>query len=428
MTQPSSTWFRVRRRLLGLVFLLVLAMLVQLSVAIYNKRFRPVAMVTLYTSSVGNQMHPRADVKVRGVVVGEVRQISTGGGDRAKLLLAIRQGMVEKLPANMSAVLLPTTLFGQRYVSLTKPRNPAPQRLDDGSVIRQKRSRSAIELQQALNNLLPTLRAVQPQKLSATLNAVAQALRGRGEELGDTLTQLESYLEELNPHLPALNEDIAKLVEVSRIYDRAAPDIIAALDDLTTTTRTIVDQRRNLNALYATLTGASQELAGFLRQNEGNIIRLSAHSKPTLRLLARYSPEFPCTLRALTEFKPVMDRVLGKGTDEPGLHVTVDTVPSQGRYVPGEDAPVYDAGGGPRCPYSVRFAHAAADDVEPPAERATKTSLVGRGALGPANSPQETRLINELLAPALRVPQRSLPGWSGVLVGPLFRGTEVTIE
>ena len=71
-----------------MAFLLVFALLVWLSVALYNKQFTPVAMVTLYTSSAGNEMHPGAQVMVRGVQVGEVRQISANGTG-ARLLLAI---------------------------------------------------------------------------------------------------------------------------------------------------------------------------------------------------------------------------------------------------------------------------------------------------------------------------------------------------
>ena len=42
---------KVRRRLVGVVFLLVFALLVWLSVALYNKQFTPAATVTLYTDA-----------------------------------------------------------------------------------------------------------------------------------------------------------------------------------------------------------------------------------------------------------------------------------------------------------------------------------------------------------------------------------------
>jgi phospholipid/cholesterol/gamma-HCH transport system substrate-binding protein len=94
MTAEAS-WIKIRRRSVGVVFLVVLALLVWLSIAIYNKQFTPVVSVLLETDSAGNEMHPHAEVKVRGVVVGEVRQISSTG-DGARLELAIQPDMVNR--------------------------------------------------------------------------------------------------------------------------------------------------------------------------------------------------------------------------------------------------------------------------------------------------------------------------------------------
>jgi phospholipid/cholesterol/gamma-HCH transport system substrate-binding protein len=96
--------FTVRRRLVGIAFLLVFALLVWLSIALYDKQFTPVALVTLTTGTAGNELHAHADVEARGVVVGEVRSISSTG-DGAVLGLAIQPDKVHLLPANVSAEL-----------------------------------------------------------------------------------------------------------------------------------------------------------------------------------------------------------------------------------------------------------------------------------------------------------------------------------
>jgi phospholipid/cholesterol/gamma-HCH transport system substrate-binding protein len=409
----------VRRRLAGVVFLLVPLLLIWLSVAVYDKAFTKVSWVTLRTASAGSEMRPHADVKLRGVVVGEVREISSDGGV-ATLRLAIQPDKVRLLPQNVSAQLLPTTLFGARFVALIPPARPSPARLTGGSVISQDRSANAIELQRVMDNLYPLLTAVRPAELAATLTAVSQALDGRGTELGQTMVELDAYLKKINPSLPALNRDIRSLVEVSRNYDEAAPEILQALHDFTYTSRSLVDQRNNLASLYASVTDASQDLSDFLHENSGNFIRLSATSRPTLELLRKYSPEFPCTLRMLTDFVPVMDEVLGKGTKRPGLHVKVTTLPSKGRYVPGRDRPRYTDKSGPHCGPAGGSVKSAPPDARTPI-------AVAPGALGTPNSPEENRLVNELLAPGLQDVPEALPDWSTVLVGPVYRGTEVTL-
>ncbi|HEY3747944.1 MAG TPA: MCE family protein [Pseudonocardiaceae bacterium] len=432
----EASWIKIRRRSVGVVFLVVLALLVWLSVAIYDKQFTPVVSVALETDSAGNEMHPHAEVKVRGVVVGEVRQIASTG-DGARLELAIQPDMVNRLPANVSAELLPTTLFGERYVDLVLPADPDPQRLVAGSVIGEDRSQDAIELQKVLSDLLPMLTAVQPQKLAVTLTAISTALQDRGTELGTTLAQINSYLAQFNPQLPKLDTDISQLANVADDFDAAAPDLVQALNDFSRTSQTVVAERDNLSTLYTTLTGTSQDLTDFLTQNKDNIIRLNADARPALQILAKYSSEFPCTLQQLVNFEPAVDRVLGKGTNRPGLQVSLHPVPSLGRYVPGRDTPKFDDNSGPHC-YPVPFGGVALHDGTTPAVRApavragTQVPAADQstptGVLGLANSPAENEFVNELVAPSVNQPPQALPDWSSVLVGPVFRGTEVTLK
>ncbi|NUV77606.1 MCE family protein [Streptomyces fungicidicus] len=415
----ENTGAVLRRRSAGIVFLLVPALLVWLAVAVYDKQFTRSEPVVVETGTVGNEMHLGAEVKLRGVVVGEVRAIDATG-DGARLTLAMKPGTLAGVPADVRAQMLPTTLFGERFVALVPPKQPSGEALAAGAVIAQDRSSSAVELQQVLDNVLPMLTAVQPQKLSATLSAVSQALEGRGEKLGDILTTLDTHLAKFNPHLPALNRDLRHLVEVSHVYADAAPGILTALTDFTTTSSTLAEQEGRLAATYGATTRTAEDLTAFLRQNRSNIIRLSATSRPTLELLAEYSPSFPCTLRTLAEFVPAMDKALGKGTDRPGLTVEVTTVPSRGAYQPGRDTPSYDASGGPRC-YPVPYLGAS---VKPAAQPPAAVEQ----ELGPANSPEESGLVNELLAPGAGQDPGDLPDWSSLLAGPAFRGAEVTLE
>ncbi|WPW32557.1 MCE family protein [Streptomyces atratus] len=427
----------VRRRLAGVSFLLVPAVLVWVSVAVYNKDFTHDATVTVRTGTVGNEMHDNADVKLRGVVVGQVRNIAADG-DGARLTLAIQPGKLDRIPADVTAQMLPTTLFGERFVALVPPEIPSAQSLKAGAVIPQDRSSNAIELEQVLDNVLPLLTAVQPQKLSATLTAVSQALEGRGDKLGETLVTLDAHLKKLNPQLPKLNADIKELVKVSTVYADAAPDVLDALTDFTTTSGTLAEQQAGLADLYGSTTASAQDATTFLRKNKDNLIRLSATGRPTLETLAKYSSEFPCTLRTMAGFVPAMDKALGKGTDEPGLHVTLKTVPSKGKYVAGKDTPVYDATGGPHC-YSLPYV----GNTVPTADARTAAGQETRAdstpgapeevaaadaSLGMPNSPQESRLVNELVAPSLKARPQALPEWSSVLIGPAFRGAEVKLK
>ncbi|HEV7148222.1 MAG TPA: hypothetical protein VGN48_14620, partial [Pedococcus sp.] len=77
---------RLSDRAYGLAFLLVVGLLMAYAVASYEKVFVPVVHVTLLTDRIGSQMQVSSDVKIRGLIVGEVRSIeSTASGARLDL-------------------------------------------------------------------------------------------------------------------------------------------------------------------------------------------------------------------------------------------------------------------------------------------------------------------------------------------------------
>jgi phospholipid/cholesterol/gamma-HCH transport system substrate-binding protein len=446
-----NTWATVRRRLLGIGFIVVVAALISLSIAMYNKAFTPVVKVSLTTDKLGNQLQVLGDVKVRGLIVGSIRKI-TPTTHGAELELDLDPDKVDLIPRNVTARFIPKTLFGDRYVALQIPKNADTQHLSQGDRITQDTSAPAVELSQALDHLLPVLQAVQPQKLSTTLTAISTALDGRGKQLGQTLVDLGKLVEEINPYVPQLTHDLQALTEVSDTYTQAIPDFVNALDDLTVTSRTIYEQQANLSALFGTLTTASRDLESFLRANSDNIIRLSDSSRVTLELLAKYSPSYPCFLKQMASLVDASKSVFGGGTDQPGLHATIEVVVDKGKYEPGKDTPEFDEHRGPRCydpaqmgnpfpdqppdgPLQDGSTHGPQsrtqeDGVLPPSN-ATGYTTSPNAATAPgsvANTPAELEFLSQLIAPGMGLQPSQVPSWSTYLVGPLFRGTEVTVQ
>ena len=337
----------IRRRLQGLAFLVVLVLLLGLSVAIYNKAFTDVAMVTLQTDTAGSQLQEASDVKVRGVIVGEVRGVSADA-DGATIDLAINPDHLDQIPADVSARLLPKTLFGERFVSLEIPDQPSQERLADGDVIGQDRSENAIELQRVIDDTLPLLQAVQPQDLAYTLGAIADAVRGQGESLGDNLVTTGEYFGEINEVLPELQADISYLADFADTYDSAAEDLLAVLDNLAVTNSTIVDQEEQLRRTFSVGASSSNVAAGFFETNERNLISVAETSRPVLGLFAEYSPMYTCLLEGLTRQNPMIGETFGTDGD-PALNLNiVFTLPPRNPYVPG-DQPQYADQSGPDC-------------------------------------------------------------------------------
>ncbi|SDN14659.1 MCE family protein [Allokutzneria albata] len=448
---------KVRQRLLGVALLAIIALFLTLTVSIYRNAFSSDVLVSLRTDRAGNQLLTESDVKVHGVLVGEVRRVISRG-DGAELELALHRDKVDIIPRGVTARLLPKTLFGERYVALVPPQRSNGDHLAAGDVIAQDTSSSAVELERVLSNLMPVLQAVQPQKLASTLGSLSTALQGRGKALGESLVELNDLVRQLNPALPDLKADISKLADVSTVYDKAAPDLLQALADLTVTSKTLVEQRDNLQTLYGTVNAASADLGGFLSANRNNIIGVAKSSRPLLELLGKYAPEYPCLLKSLAELQPRLSKAFGQGTNEPGLHITLEITANRGKYVPNQDEPEYADKRGPRC-YDIQprpepfpqyppegpvkdgskpppAARNASDGLLPTGEidengnviPASATTAARGQELGLANSPAEQRYISALLAPSMGRSPQQVPGWSSILLGPMFRGTEVTLK
>ncbi len=425
------------KALRGLVFLGVLLLLGGLAVGQYAGAFRSGVPVTLKVDRVGTQLDPKADVKVRGLIVGSVTAVHTDGVG-ATVQLSLDPKLVDQIPADVTARLLPKTLFGQKFVSLVPPAVPGPRPIAAGAVIGEDRSRSAQEVEQVLDDLLPLLQAVRPQDLATTLGSLSQALQGRGTELGQTLVRLNTLVEGVNPALPDVKADITQVADFSEHLSDSAPALLDALTDLTVTSRTIVDQRDGFHALFTSVTGASDDLRGFLDANGSNLIALAASSRPTLATLARYAPEFPCLFGQLADIIPRVDAAFGKGTAEPGLHVTLEIVTNRGKYVPGEE-PKYEDNRGPRCypilpigpqhppdgPFQEGSNPTPAPVGQPGPEFTRYGTIPSAYDMGVPNSPGERRVVSELVALHDGSTPNAVPAWSSMLVGPLFRGTEV---
>ncbi len=258
------------RRLLlcGLVFLVAVGLLIALSIAIYDKAFQTVTTVTIRADRAGLQLERYGDVRVHGVLVGQVRKVDQNG-TKAVITVAVSPKSAKEIPENVGVQILPTTLFGQKYISFTDPKHPSSKHLTDGDVIPASRVTTNVELSKILADLFPLLRAVRPADLNSTLNALATALEGRGEQIGQTLVRLDTYLTGIQPHLGTFRKDLVALADVTHTYEVATPDLVRLLRNATVTSRTILDKRQQLSSFFDDVSGLSSTTSRVLADQRG---------------------------------------------------------------------------------------------------------------------------------------------------------------
>jgi virulence factor Mce-like protein len=420
----------VKQRLMGVVFLAVLVGLVGLSIAIYNKAFTSTVDVKLKTDHTGNSLLQASDVKVRGIIVGSVEGVQSEG-DGAVVSLSLDPSRVKDIPANVKAQILPKTLFGEQYVSLILPSRPSSRSIGEGDVIPQDRSKSALEAERVLGDLLPLLQAVKPAELNATLTSVATALSGRGKKLGDTIVNLNSLLTDFNPHTKQLADDLNLLGQNADLYNSVAPKLFDMLQNLQTTSRTITDKSAALDSVLTTATDTSSVLQSFLADNKQRLIRLVGSQDSISRLLNEYAPEQQCLVNGIAHLYDLTSSIIKD--HQINLSIVIDTT-TLGKYKVGEQ-PRPVTGYGPSCfglpnppvPFLIPGKYKCLNDgaaltADP---CAAKPSYEAARAL---NSPQEKVIVNSVIAQSLGEAPADVPAAATVLAAPLLRGTQVVLK
>lgn len=315
----------VSLKVLGAAFIALMLFFLWVTWAFFTKAFVDYDAVTLKTDTTGVNLPQNADIKLRGMIVGEVRKVEPDG-DGVELLLAINPKLIKDIPKGVTAQLIPKTLFGEKYVALIPPEQSDGESLQAGDTI--TKADVPIEVETLLNDLYPLLDAVDPANLSYTLSAVSTALDGRGKQLGDTLVQANSYLQKTNPDIPQLIDDLTKLGTVSDGYAAAMPELGRLLRNTVVTGNTIVAKKSQLTAFFDEATGLSNTLTEFTKDNGDNIKDLNKLGRPILETVGEYSTTFPCFLGAMDTLIPRLDSAYRDGM----LHINVEVIAQPDAY------------------------------------------------------------------------------------------------
>ncbi|MGB3304235.1 MAG: MCE family protein [Gordonia sp. (in: high G+C Gram-positive bacteria)] len=435
----------LKRRLLGLLFFIVVLGLLATSVLKFRGTFDDYAIVKLTTDSAGNSLVKNADVKANGVVVGTVKDVSVQTGGKVTVDLGIKPDQLKNLPTSTTARVLPKTLFGERYIALQVPANASGPTLTNGSQINTDTKGNSAEVEDLFDALLPVIKAIPPEDLNVTLSAISQAIGGKGQEIGKIVDRLNVIFTRVNANMDDLQGTIRGLATFSQTYADALPDVIDALDNLRVTGNTIVERQGDLRTTISTLSVAAVDTSKFLKTNKKDMLNLFIDSEPFLKGLARQSPVFGCTFRNFATLIPDSKKIVGVDTPNPGVRVNLQFVNPRGRYLPNQDEPrlmwkdpparCYEPASNGR-PFPQYPGGSIPDgSYQPPSRNGGPTtwpdlpqpqfSATPSGTIGETDYQKQLRLIYG--ASAGELPE-NVPLWVTYIGGGALKGAEVTIK
>ncbi|WNG93042.1 MCE family protein [Mycobacterium sp. ITM-2016-00318] len=346
MTAPLNAPRTPPYKLAGLVLTLLTIVAIVLVYLQFRGDFLPREEVTMMSARAGLVMDPGSKVTYNGVEIGrvsEVSEVSVGDDTRAKILLEIDKKYLNLIPKNVDAKISATTVFGNKYVSFTSPKNPSPQRITSADVI------DATHVTTEFNTLFETITSisekVDPIKLNQTLSATAQALQGLGERFGQSIINGNEILGDLNPRMPQIRRDNQLLADLGDVYADAAPDLFDGLENAVTTARTLNENQGNIDAALMASIGFGNVGAEIFEKSGPYLIRGAEDLLPTSALLDEYSPALYCTIRNYHDVEPRVAASLGGNGYSLNTHSLV--LGASNAYVYPDNLPRVNARGGP---------------------------------------------------------------------------------
>ncbi|APE18354.1 MCE-family protein MCE3A [Mycobacterium sp. WY10] len=329
------------------VLILVIAALTTLTALLFTGTLRKTVPLTLVSDRVGLVMEDGAKVKLRGVQIGEVSSVGTqrgaNGATLSTLNLKMDPGPFQYLPDNVEAEIKSSTAFGAKYVDMIIP-SDGTGTLKPGAVVRSRNV--TVEVNTVFENLQSVVRQIDPAKLNAVLSAVAESVRGKGDRIGQAITDANTVLLAVNPRMPTVQRDWQLFGQTAHAYSDAAQNILSILDNFTTTSQTITEGAGALDSLLLSAVGFSQSGINTIGTNQPNLVRAMNVLDPTTALFMKYSPTYTCLFQGAQWFLENGGRDAMGGN---GKSVIMDAALLAGddpyRYP--DNLPIVNAKGGP---------------------------------------------------------------------------------
>ncbi|MDT5102815.1 MAG: phospholipid/cholesterol/gamma-HCH transport system substrate-binding protein, partial [Mycobacterium sp.] len=299
-------------KLAGLVLLVVLAVVVALVWTQFRGGFSEPEKLTLISARSGLSMDPGSKVTFNGVEIGRVASIdaiNVGDQQKAKVVLDVDRKFGNLIPQNVDAEIKATTVFGNKYVAFSSPKDPSAQRIKPADVI--DVSAVTTEFNTLFETVVSVAEKVDPVKLNQTLTATAQALDGLGDRFGQSIVNGNTILADVNPLMPRIRQDNQRLADLADVYADNAPNLFDALEHAVTTARTLNEQQHNIDAALMASVGFGNTGGDVFERGGPYLVRGAADLVPTSALLDEYSPALYCTIRNYHDVEPKIASSLG---------------------------------------------------------------------------------------------------------------------
>lgn len=301
---------RTRNAIVGAVAMLVIAALLYVLILDLSGTFKSGPKIEAEFARAGQLLRAGSDVKMRGVLVGEVTGIDVDRSGRARVTMRLHPD--EMVPKNIDAAIRAKTLFGEKFIDLIPPK-VEEGRIAEGDVIPESRTTPPIEVETILEKGVPILDAVDPEAFASGLHALAEGLVGNEESLRRANVQSAKLLTETERTLPSFQRNLVHLQHFADALDATDTDLIQALDGLEKVGRAISDHPQAFNDTVGGLNELAGNLGDVLSARTNDLGDIAGHGAAVLKVVRDRKDKLPNTVRVLDGFLSVWVADLSDG-------------------------------------------------------------------------------------------------------------------
>jgi phospholipid/cholesterol/gamma-HCH transport system substrate-binding protein len=333
----------------GAVLLVIAAVLAGLIYQQFRGALADKTELTLMSPRAGLVVERGAKVTYNGVEIGRVSRIGMvdeRGTPMAKLTLDVDPKYIQYIPANVTVEIRATTVFGNKYISFSSPKDPVQERISPSDVI--DASRVTTEFNTLFETVTSIAEQVDPIKVNQTLTAMAEAVTGLGDRFGESLENGNQILDSLNSQMPQITEDTRGLADLADVYADASPDLWDGLDNALRTAQAFNQHRADIDDALMAAVGLGNDAADSFERGGPYLVRGAEDLVPTTQLLDDYQGEILCTVRKYSVVQKQVAKALGgNGYSLAAASGTFSGLGAANPYIYPDNLPRTNARGGP---------------------------------------------------------------------------------
>ena len=292
-----------------------------------------VVETTAVFDNCGQGIREGGDVKLRGVLVGRISKINLVDSD-CQIVLDLFPESVDQIPENVGAEVRAKTVFGEKWVELLFPEEPADARIASGDNIPKDRTLDPLEVETILNVALPLLDAIDPENLAGALEALATGFVGHEDAAIKGINEGIAALKPFNDNEAALESGIDALADSSAVLADVDDDLLDALDNLDDLNRFTVENEALIEENFEKAPELLDGLGNLFNTHFTDFTRIVDRGATVIGVLAARNDDLDKLLKVLPRFNSGWIRNLNhvcryrQATDEPGKEVG-DRVPGR---------------------------------------------------------------------------------------------------